>query len=160
MTKDQLDTLAELLAKATDGPWEVDYEPNEDGEYGPGPDPGRGYEDFMILGNGGGKILGTENATHKLIEIESDDDGYVTAWDEIGKANAAAIVAAVNFLRDNLPAIRAQLDEAERSARIAATIRIGTWCNLCGTRAPTAFASKCVMPECPHRAALTQETGQ
>lgn len=96
--------LREMSERAAAGPWEVDGDPNEDGEYGPGPDPGRGFDDFMITASRGGKILGTEGATHKSIEEEFDDEGYKTAWDQIGRDNAQFAAAAVNFVRDLLAA--------------------------------------------------------
>lgn len=94
-----VERFRKLMASANPLPWEYDVEPNEDGEYGPGPDPSTGYDDFMILGSQGGKILGTENATHKLIEEDrADEDGYAPAWDAYGKANAELLVEAVNAL--------------------------------------------------------------
>lgn len=96
--------LREMSERAAVGPWEVDGEPNEDGEYGPGPDPGRGFDDYAIFAAEGGKILGTEDATHKSIEEEIDDEGYKAAWDQIGRDNARFAAAAVNFVRDLLAA--------------------------------------------------------
>lgn len=74
----QLDTLAELLAKAIDGPWQ------DNGSHIYGPDPLRLLIAQCYYPRG-----------HATNEIK-------------------AIVAAVNFLRDNLPAIREQADEVER----------------------------------------------
>lgn len=92
------DDLREAAHYASDGPWEVDSERNEDGAYGGGPDHGTGYDDYIILDAQGRTLFGSENSTAKLIEEEdSEDDVY--AWDQVGKRNAAFIVAAVNFVR-------------------------------------------------------------
>ncbi|MCT8003252.1 hypothetical protein NZL82_15355 [Sphingomonas sanguinis] len=95
------DDLREAARYASDGPWEIDSERNEDGAYGSGPDHGTGYDDYIILDAEGRTLFGSENSTAKLIEEEySEDDVYV--WDQVGKRNAAFIVAAVNFVRKML----------------------------------------------------------
>ncbi|WP_193751746.1 hypothetical protein [Sphingomonas sanguinis] len=90
--------LREAARYASDGPWEIDSERNEDGAYGGGPDHGTGYDDYLILDAQGRALFGSENSTAKLIEEEYSEDG-VYAWDQVGKRNAAFIVAAVNFVR-------------------------------------------------------------
>lgn len=107
-----LEALRPLSDKAGAGPWEVDTEPNEDGEYGSGPDPSTGYDDFMILAAEGGKILGTENATHKsIMEDGPDEYGHVCAWDHLGKGNADFLVACVNFVLEALATPQASAGE-------------------------------------------------
>jgi len=103
-----LDTLDALLAKATPGTWEVDTERNEDGAYGSGPDHGTGYDDFVIGTEVRGKwqtLLCTDNATEKLINEDYDED-YHRAWDRVGEANTALVVAAVNALPRLIAALR------------------------------------------------------
>jgi hypothetical protein len=118
--------LRGLLAKATPGPWEVDSEHDGDAEYGGGPDPDRGYANFIVFDGKGHIVCDTLNSDAKCIEEEphSDEDGYRSAWDGIGKANAALIVAAVNALpglldhidrlTDDNVRLRALVEEAYR----------------------------------------------
>jgi len=104
------------LRYASDGPWEMDREYNEDGEYGAGPDPDRGYNDFIIMDAEGRSLFGSENSIAKVIEVESDDDGYVYAWDRVAERNAALIVA----LRNNAPTLlRLISDLRAENARLA-----------------------------------------
>jgi len=92
--------LEALLSKATAGPWEIDTERNEDGEYGGGPNPGRGYDDFLIGADVRGKwatLLSTSYADEKEIDEDYDED-YHRAWDRIGEANVTLVVEVVNAL--------------------------------------------------------------
>lgn len=96
--------LRSLLTKATPGPWDVDTNRNEDGEYGSGPDTSIGYDDFLIGAQVRGNwatLLTTENSTEKSIEEDYDDD-YHRAWDAVGEANAQLATAAVNALPELL----------------------------------------------------------
>lgn len=108
--------LRELIAAATPGPWTIELDWNEDGEYGPGSDPGRGFWDHTIVDGQGRSLFDSANSTAKCIEEEwPDEDGHVNAWDATGKANAALIVAAVNALPallDELDALRVKVAEA------------------------------------------------
>ena len=104
--------LEKLLAKATPGPWEVDTIYNEDGLYSGGGGCGQGFNDYAIFATIGGKavqILDTSYSDNKLIEDDRDGEGG-SAWDCVGNANAALIVALVN----NAPALLAAI--AERDA--------------------------------------------
>ena len=113
---DELKALADLLAKATPGPWECDSEKGEN-VYGSGPDHGENYHYSLILAAGpDGKwmtLFDSCNSDAASIEEDYDED-YHRAWDAVAEANASAIVASVNFLRDNLPAIIEQRAEIER----------------------------------------------
>lgn len=122
---EQADRLRTLLAKATKGPWEVDTEQSE-GEYGSAPDTHTGYEDFLIGAEINGKwatLLTTENATEKLIDEDYDED-YHRAWDMIGEANSALVVAAVNALPSLLDRIEAQ---DATIARLTAELEAPKW---------------------------------
>lgn len=106
--------LAALDAMATPGVWEVDSERDDDASYGSGPDHGTGFHNYFIGADVGGKwktLLDTVNSDHKAIDEEYDEDSH-HAWDTIGKANAAFIVALVNAYRANALVSRADLDEA------------------------------------------------
>ncbi|MFM9829707.1 MAG: hypothetical protein ACKVOB_13355 [Sphingomonas sp.] len=99
--KDQLDTLAELLAKATPGEWTVWQERTNT------PDDAIVELAFQV-----GE---TDQFAGSLFMLNAGGKcPAVTGCGPTSEANAAAIVAAVNFLRDNLPAIREQSDEVER----------------------------------------------
>lgn len=122
---EQADRLRALLAKATKGPWEVDTEQSE-GEYGSAPDTHTGYEDFLIGAEINGKwatLLTTENSTEKLIDEDYDED-YHRAWDVIGEANSALVVAAVNALPSLLDRIEAQ---DATIARLTAELEATKW---------------------------------
>lgn len=96
--EEELDRLRKLALYASDGPWEIDSEWNEDGEYGGGPNPGRGYDDYLIIDAQGRTLFGSENSTAKMIEVEYDEDGG-TAWDQVARRNAEFIVACVAYVR-------------------------------------------------------------
>ena len=96
-----IERLRGLAAKATPGPWDTDAEHN-DGAYGSGPDCASGFESSMILASDGHSLFDALNSTAIVVyEDVSDEHGYVAAWDETSRANAALIVALVN----NLPTI-------------------------------------------------------
>ena len=107
LTDEQIDALEAALAKASKLPWEVETEHDPDAEYGSGPDPDRGFDDFIVFDGIGQLLFGTATSDAKCIVEEpyGDEDGYKQAWDETGKANADLIVAAVNAL----PAILSEL---------------------------------------------------
>jgi hypothetical protein len=93
--------LAALSDAATQGEWEIDNEHDDEGAYGASPDNGTGYHNYFIGAEVGGKwktLLDTVNSDHKLINEDYDEDGG-RAWDVIGQANAALIVALVNAYR-------------------------------------------------------------
>lgn len=95
-------TLADLAAKATPGPWEIDSEYDDDAHYSGGGGCGRGFKNFFIGVPVDGKwrtLLDSANSDHKLVE-----DGR-SAWDSIGLANTSLTIELVN----NLPAIIAAL---------------------------------------------------
>lgn len=101
---DNLEELERLLAKATPGPWEFDSERNEDCS--------PKHHDYFIGGTGrDGKwitLFDSVKSDEKLIEEEYDED-YHHAWDAVGKANAALIVA----LRNAAPSLIATAREVE-----------------------------------------------
>lgn len=115
------DEIEALAAKATPGPWEVDSEYDNDALYSSGGGCGRGFKNFFIGADVGGKwmtLLDTQNSDHKLVEEEYDEDGS-TVWDTIGSDNTALIVA----LRNNLPTILAALRERDALAAEAETAK-------------------------------------
>lgn len=124
-----------LLAKTTPGFWGTDTEHNVGGEYGGGPDPGCGYDDFVIGASVRGEwktLLTTENATEKEIEEEYGED-FAKAWDRIGEANVAFIIAAKNELPVLLNAIEslASSNEARRVALGRLNAHVETMQGMC-----------------------------
>lgn len=99
ITAAELNTLRELLTKATPGPWEVDTEKSE-GDYGSAPDCHSGFHVSVIIGGADGKTLfDALNSDACIVDEEGpDEDGYYYAWDTVSDANALLIVAAVNAL--------------------------------------------------------------
>jgi hypothetical protein len=114
---EKLERLERLVAAATKIPWEVETEHDDDAEYGSGPDLERGYDNFIVFGGNNELLFGTATSDAKCIVEEpyGDEDGYVQAWDQTGKANAELIVAAVNAL----PALLAVAKAAMPFAKIA-----------------------------------------
>lgn len=96
---DELKALADLLAKASPGPWHV-----IDGAIGVNP---------WIARDSGTKANGDYVRGGCILNM--------VAHDERGD-DAAAIVASVNFLRDNLPAIIEQRAEIERLREFAKSV--------------------------------------
>lgn len=91
--------LDELSAAATQGEWYTDTE-NSEGEYGTGPDTHSGFLVSVIYGPDGKSLFDPHNSD--CIEVHEDypdEDGYVSAWDETSRRNAAFIVALVNAYR-------------------------------------------------------------
>lgn len=110
MTKDDIDRIEALLAKATQGEWEIDILKSE-GEYGSGPDTVAGFEVSAIYDAQGRVIFDALNSD--VIEVQEDygdEDGYVYAYDLTSAANAALIVA----LHNAAPALIAAARENER----------------------------------------------
>jgi len=106
--------LERLSKAATQGVWEVDSEYDNDALYSGGGGCGSGFKNYFIGADVGGKwktLLDTVNSDHKLIEEEFDEDGK-HAWDVIGQANAAFIVALVNAYRTGqlVPAMPSDVD--------------------------------------------------
>jgi hypothetical protein len=104
---ESVERLKGLLAKASKLPWEIETEHDPDAEYGSGPDPDRGYDDFIVFDSIGQLLFGTATSDAKCIveEPHGDEDGYRLAWDETGKANVELIVEAVNALPDLIATI-------------------------------------------------------
>ena len=145
MTQSKLEQLAEklegLAKHATQGPWEVDSEYDEDALYSGGGGCGQGFKNFFIGAEIAGKwqtLLDTVNSDHKLVEEEYDEDGK-TAWDGIGWGNTALIVELVNNLPTILAALRAAgegwrlIETAPKDGtRVLGTTRFGVemvkWC--------------------------------
>jgi hypothetical protein len=101
-----IEELKALAEKATPGPWETDTLKSE-GEYGSGPDTVAGFEVTAIYNAKGEVLFDALNSDAIVVhEDYGDEDGYVLAWDETSKTNAALIVALVN----NLPAIISALE--------------------------------------------------
>lgn len=101
MTDITPEALEALSKKATPGTWEVDSEYDNDALYSGGGGCGSGFKNYFIGADVGGTwktLLDTVNSDHKLIE-EDYDEGGKEAWDVIGRANAAFIVALVNAYR-------------------------------------------------------------
>jgi hypothetical protein len=85
-----LSAAVEAVGKATEGPWEADH----DTEHGTG----EANAWATIVAADGRVLFDTINGDHVLL-IDPDYEG---AWrDETGDLNAAAIVAAVNLLREH-----------------------------------------------------------
>ncbi len=104
---DVIARLRELRAKATAGPWEADNFNCVDG-YGQ-------YQAFHILDAKGKALLDTSNSDIQVIHDdrgEGPDGPEGSRWDETGRRDTAAIVAAMN----SLPAL---LECAEALASIA-----------------------------------------
>ena len=117
--------LADLAAKATPGPWEIDSEYDDDAHYSGGGGCGRGFKNFFIGAPVDGKwrtLLDSANSDHKLVDEDFDEDGR-SAWDNIGLANASLTIELVNNLPAIIAALTAQADHdkvlAERDALAA-----------------------------------------
>ena len=119
---EQIAELEALSAKATQGPWEVDTIRN-DGEYGDGgPDSRTGFDSYAIFGADMSILLDSLNSTAIMVNEEYDEDG-LHAWDEVGSCNIDFIVAAVNFLRANLPALKQNAEDAELLREVTVFMR-------------------------------------
>lgn len=125
MDKDQ---LAALDRAATQGAWEVDSEYDNDALYSGGGGCGRGFKNYFIGTDIGGKwktLLDTVNSDEKLINEDYDADGG-SAWDTVGEANTAFIVALVNAYRANQLVLIGP-DAVEKVARAIASTSADTW---------------------------------
>lgn len=114
MTNDIAALVAELTAlleKATPGPWSYELDWNEDGEYGPGPDPGRGFWDYTMIDADGRSLFGSENSVAKIIEEDPHDD--TAAWDQVAKDNFVLIAA----MHEHLPTLLTALTAAQETIR-------------------------------------------
>lgn len=86
--------LAEIRAraeKATPGPWESDSTKSE-GSYGVGDETYEGFNAFKVTDEKGNTLFDTLNSDNGEVHVEYDEDG-ATAWDEIGRRNAAFVAA-------------------------------------------------------------------
>lgn len=122
--------IAELAAKATPGPWEIDSEYDDDAHYSGGGGCGRGFKNFFIGVPVDGKwrtLLDSANSDHKLVEEDFDEDGR-SAWDSIGLANTSLTIELVNNLPAIIAALTAKADHdkvlAERDALEAENARL------------------------------------
>lgn len=101
MSGDLAARLEALDKAATPGPWEVDHEADEITR----------SHDYYVGAAINGKwqtLFDTVNSDYKLIDEDRDGDGGM-AWDVIGEANTALIVA----IRNALPEIIASLRNAD-----------------------------------------------
>jgi hypothetical protein len=117
----EAEKLAALDRAATQGVWEVDSEYDNEALYSGGGGCGRGFKNYFIGTDIGGKwktLLDTVNSDEKLINDDYDGDGG-SAWDTVGEANSAFIVALVNAYRANQLVLIGP-DAVERVARALA----------------------------------------
>ncbi len=124
----ELGKVLELADKATPGEWQQDTIRCE-GDYGDGgPDSKTGYNAYAIYNDKGRAIFDTINAEEGCVEEYADEDTF-TAWDEVARCNAEAIVAIMNLLRSpHGPALLALAESAERP--VAWRLKVGN--RVCG----------------------------
>jgi hypothetical protein len=125
----ELERLAKAALQEAPTPWETDTEKSE-GEYGAGPDTSTGFSVSLLLDAKGRSLFDALNSTATIVyEDYPDEDGFVSAWDETSKANAALIVALVN----NLPTILAALSLPASKP----------FCGTCGADVTEVLCPKC-----------------
>lgn len=91
LTPERLAEIEALAKKATPGPWEADSMKSE-GSYGIGDETYEGFNAFRVTDEKGNAICDTLNSDMGEVHVEYDEDD-ATAWDEIGRRNAAYIAA-------------------------------------------------------------------
>lgn len=91
ISTEKLAEIEALAKKATPGPWEADSMKSE-GSYGIGDETYEGFNAFKVTDEKGNTICDTLNSDMGEVHVEYDEDG-ATAWDEIGRRNAAYIAA-------------------------------------------------------------------